>query len=205
MTTEDTDHYRYADREGEGWIRNGPGDTYTTHPRYDLAPLTKADLETQRGPLRPIGLMGQGESARLAEALAGAGKKGLATFLVALHRTALTLIDDGASTAVFTAGRPGSWEAADLRQALRLGDDIADSRIDRAALETARELLLKWVTGPVQPELGDGLASILGDAAEKAGSWAAITDEWLEGNDLIEHWTSAYRQSFNPTTGVAEF
>jgi hypothetical protein len=204
MTSEDTDHYRYADREGEGWLRNGPDGTYTTHPKTALGELTREELEVERGPLRPVGAMEQADSDTLADAIAAAGKKGIATFLVALNRTARTLIDDGASTAVFTAGRPGSWEADLLRhQILWLGEDIKTTRTDDTAMITARELLLKWVTGPVQPELADGLASVLGTAAEKAGSWAAITDQWLAGNEALERWTFAYRRSSQPY-GVAE-
>lgn len=186
--------YRYADREGEGWLRNGPDDTYTTYPKRDLGELTKEELEVRRGPLRPVGLMEQADGDAFRDAVAGAGEKGIATFLVALARTAHTLLDDGATVAVFTAGRPGSWEAACLRTVLWLGDDIEPERTDAAALETIRALLLKWVTGPVQPELADGLAALLGDAAEKAGGWDKITDELLDGNESLEHWTSAYRR-----------
>jgi len=39
-----------------------------------------------------------------------------------------------------------------------------------------------------------GLASILGTAAENAGGWHNITDRWLSGNAVVEHWTSAYRR-----------
>jgi hypothetical protein len=204
MTTENAPPYRVADREGEGWLRNGPNDTYTTFPKQNLGELSYEELSSQRGPLRPVGAMEQADSDALANALAKAGKKGVATFLVALNRTARTLIDDGASTAVFTAGRPGSWEAELLRhQILWLGEDIKTTRTDDTAMVTAREILLKWVTGPVQPELADGLASILGSAAEKAGGWAAITDRWLAGNEALEHWTSAYRRPNQPF-GAAE-
>lgn len=186
---------RFADREGEGWLNNGPGGAYQTYPRRDLGTYGTIDeLEAARGPLRPVGRFPDGEPNELAEAISRAGKKGLATFLVALNRTAQTLIADGASIAVFESGRPGSWEAADLRRVLRLGEDIADSRVDPEELATARAFLLRWITGPVQPELADGLARILGNAAEKAGGWDAITDQWLRGDSLIEHWTSGYRQ-----------
>lgn len=198
MTTENPP-YRVADRAGEGWLRNGPNETYTTYPNRSLGELTYEQLAADRGPLRPVGAMSTEDSNKLALALFQAGKKGVATLLVALNRTAQMLIADGGDTAVFTSGRPGSWEAADLRRALRLGEDIDDSRVDPEALETALSLLLKWITGPVQPELADGLAGILGDAAKQAqswGGWDAITDEELQDNEVIEHWTSAYRRQF---------
>lgn len=204
MTAENTDHYRYADREGEGWLRNGADGAYTTYPRTDLGELPLEQLKAERGPLRPVGVMDEADCRVLEDALAAAGKKAVATFLVALNRTARTLIDDGATVAVFTAGRPGSWEADVFRgQILWLGEDIKTTRTDDTALVTAREVLLKWVTGPVQPELADGLASLLGNVAQKAGSWAKITDQWLQGNEALQHWTSAYRRSNQPY-GVAE-
>lgn len=204
MTTESTPEIkrsgRFADREGEGWLNNGPNGAYTTYPRRDLPDYaTVEELDAARGPLRPVGAMPTGDSNKLALALFQAGRKAVATLLVALDRTLKTVVDDGGSAAVFTSGRPGSWEAEDLRQVLRMGEDIEDSRVDPEALEVARTLLLKWVTGPTQPELADSLAGILGDAAKQAerwGGWDAITDEYLQGDDLIEHWTSAYRQRY---------
>ncbi|PPS89444.1 hypothetical protein [Streptomyces sp. MH60] len=187
------DFYRCADREGEGWIRNGPGGTYTTYPDVGLGQLTRQELEEQRGPLRPVGAMTSEDSQALSEAIAKAGKKGFATLLVALYRTARNLMDDGATTAVFTAGRPGSWEAALLRSIIWKGEDISTSRVDEEALEVAQALLYKWTTGPVQVELADGLASILHSAAQKAGGWPAITDRWLARDGQLERWTSAYR------------
>ncbi|MDQ1041566.1 hypothetical protein QFZ75_008068 [Streptomyces sp. V3I8] len=191
---------RFADREGEGWLNNGLNGAYATYPRRDLPEYATIEaLDAARGPLRPVGPMSTEDSNQLALALFQAGRKGVATLLVALNRTAQMLTADGGSTAVFTSGRPGSWEAVDLSQALHLGEDIDDSRVDPEALDTALALILKWITGPVQPELADGLAGILGDAAKQAehqGGWDAITDDELLGNELIEHWTSAYRQRF---------
>ncbi|MFH8483064.1 hypothetical protein [Streptomyces sp. NPDC018055] len=196
---------RVVDREGEGWLRNGSNGTYTTYPRNDIGDeLTYEQLIVERGPVRPVGLMGEADSDALVEALLAAKKKAVATLLVALNRTARTLIDDGASVAVFTSGRPGSWEASLFRgEILWLGEDIAVNRIDGPALDIARAILLKWVTGPVQPELAEGLAFLLGSVAEKAGSWAAITDRWLATSEPLERWTASYRLTNQPF-GVAE-
>ncbi|MGW1436841.1 hypothetical protein ACWD7M_16520 [Streptomyces griseus] len=197
--------YSVADREGEGWLRNGSNSTYTTYPRTDIGDeLTYEQLDTARGPLRPVGLMDRADSAALTDALSAAGKKATATLLVALNRTARTLIDDGASVAVFTAGRPGSWEASLLRgEILWLGEDIANNRVDGPALDIVRAVLLKMVTGPVQPELAEGLAFLLGQVAERAGSWDAITDRWLANNEPLQRWTAAYRL-MNQPYGAAE-
>jgi hypothetical protein len=198
MTTEGAPRYssRVVDRDGEGWLDNGPERTYTTYPNQNIGEnLTYEELEAQRGPLRPVGPMTSEDSEALADALATAGKKGVATLLAALNRTAKNLIADGGSLSVLTAGRPGSWEASLLRgEIVWIGEDIARSRIDDAAFDVAAATLDKWVTGPVVPELADGLASILGDAAKKAGGWHEITDRWLTHNAAVEHWTSGYRR-----------
>lgn len=194
MTTEDTPPSRVADRDGEGWLRNGPEDTYTTYPKMLLEPLTYEQLEAERGPLRPVVGMPTEEHAELVHALVQAKKKAVATLLVALNRTARKLVDSHGGVAALTAGRPGSWEAALLRgEIVWLGESIKDSRTDPDALAKAESLLEKWTTGPVQVELADGLAGILGDVATQSGGWAAVTDRWLTGNESIERWTGSYR------------
>ncbi|WP_428957915.1 hypothetical protein [Streptomyces sp. cg35] len=193
-TNEQPPIYRVADRDGEGWVRNGPDDTFTTFPRRDLPPMPYAQLEAERGPLRPVVAMESEDSQALAQALAAAGKKGFATLLFSLNAAARALIADGRNAAVFTSGRPGSWEADLFRsQILWEGADIAPGRRDPAAEKVADALIHKWITGPVQVELADSLASILGKAALIAGSWTAITDQWLAKKDVLEHWTAAYR------------
>jgi hypothetical protein len=194
MTAEDTPPYRVADRHGEGWLRNGPSGTYTTFPK-DFEPLTYQQLDAEHGPLRPVEAMTSEDHNALVDALAQAEKKATATLLVALHRTAHKLIDSCGGIAALTAGRPGSWEASLFRgEIVWLGERVKESRTDPDALATAERLLDQWTTGPVQVELADGLASVLGDTAEKAGGWAAITDQWLRGNEAIERWTAAYRR-----------
>ncbi|MEU6362130.1 hypothetical protein [Streptomyces albidoflavus] len=191
MTTP-TDHpYRVADREGEGWLRNGPDDTYTTFPRSGLANMTYEQLEADRGPLRPVVAMAAEDRAELAHSIAQAGKKGMASFLAGLYRTACTLIEDGSSIAVLTSGRPGSWEANLLRGSIAwLGEGISDSRIDESARRKTEDLLYQWTTGPVQVELAEGLVGVLADAAMQAGGWDQITDRWLKNGESLDRWTS---------------
>jgi hypothetical protein len=186
--------YRVADRNGEGWLRNGPDDTYTTFPRQDLGPLTFEQLEAERGPLRPVDIADPADTQAFVAAVAGAGKKGMASFLVALHRTALELMEQNGSLAALTAGRPGSWEADLLRgSVVWVGEGIKDSRVDADAVTTMKDLLLKWTTGPVQVELAEGLGYDLAKAAEQAGGWNAITDRWLTNNEALTYWTAAHR------------
>lgn len=196
MTAHEDRPYGLADRYGEGWLRNGHDGTYTTYPAMELGEWTYEQLDADRGPLRPVVAIGQEESEALTEALVKAGKKATATLLAAVHHTAQKLTATG-SAAALTAGRPGSWEATVFRtQIAWMGEDIAASRVDDEALEVAVAALTRWTTGPTQVELADGLASILGDAAKRAGGWAAVTDQWLDGNETVEHWTSAYRRAY---------
>jgi hypothetical protein len=188
------DHpYRVADREGEGWLRNGPDGTYTTYP-HNLGTLTYQELEEQRGPLRPVGAMESEDRTAFISAVAGAGKKGLASFLVGLYSMASELVKNGTAAAL-TAGRPGSWEAEALRNSIAWeGEGISPSRVDQNAAQTVHDLVRKWTTGPVQVELAEGLGYLLAEAAEQAGGWGQITDRWLLGNERIEHWTAAHRR-----------
>ncbi|MET7363242.1 hypothetical protein ABZS76_33060 [Streptomyces sp. NPDC005562] len=186
--------YRVADREGEGWLRNGPDDTYTTFPKTGLGDLTYEELEAARGPLRPVEAMATEDHAVFAQAIAQAGKKGMASFLSALHRTALELMEQNGTVAALTAGRTGSWEANLLRgSVIWEGEGLSASRVDPAAVDTMHALLAKWTTGPTQVELAEGLGYILADAAKQAGGWDAITDRWLKNKESIERWTAAHR------------
>lgn len=192
MTTDPA--YRYADHEGEGWLRNGPNGTYTTFPKTDLGELTREELEEQRGPLRPVEAMSEEDSKELVRALVEAKKQALATLLRALNRTAMMLIETNGTIAALTAGRPGSWEASLLRQNIAWeGEDIRQGRIHAEALAVCERLLEKWTTGPVQVELAESLPFVLGQVAKQAGGWGEITDRWLEGNEWVERWTASYR------------
>lgn len=194
MTATQQPPYRVADAQGEGWLRNGPDETYTTYPNTGLGDLTYEQLVAERGPLRPVEAMTTQDHAELVQVLAGAKKKGLATLLVALHRTALELIKTKGTIAALTAGRPGSWEASLMRQEIAwTGEGISASRVDDVALAKAEALLAKWTSGPAQVELSEGLLYVLVDAAEQAGGWAAITDRWLTGNEAIGRWTAGRR------------
>lgn len=194
MTTETDPAYRYADDEGEGWLRNGPDGTYTTYPRRDLGELTREQLETERGPLRPVEAMAEEDSRELVAALVEAKQQAVATLLKALNQTALMLIQRNGTVAALLAGRPGSWEATVLRQQVAwLGEDIRVGRVHQGALETSLRLLEQWTTGPVAVELAEGLPFVLGQVAKEAGGWDKITDRWLVGNEFVEHWTASHR------------
>ncbi|MFF7198339.1 hypothetical protein ACFZAM_32105 [Streptomyces sp. NPDC008079] len=192
--TEEERPYRVADKHGEGWLRNGPDGTYTTYPLTNLGELTYDQLDDERGPLRPVVNADPEDSAQFNAALTHAGKKAMATFLVALHHTGEELARLHGSVRALTAGRPGSWEANLLRSHIVwLGEDIAPSRVDDAALLTVKTLLKEWTQGPTQVELAEGLPFSLWQVAEKAGGWDLITDQWLRGNTAIERWTASYR------------
>lgn len=191
MTTDTDDHpYRVADHYGEGWIRNGPNATYTTHPCTKLGNWTYEQIETERGPLRPVVPMGDDERAQLVHALVQAGVKATASLLVALHRTVVKLLETNGSAAAVTAGRPGSWEAELLRHhVVWEGESIKSARLDETAVDVAQGLLERWTTGPTQVELAEGLLYVLIEASEQAGGWNKIADQWVRARPHVNQWT----------------
>lgn len=177
---------RVVDAHGYGWWAVGADDNppYTTtvdfitaHP--ELEHITLQELQEARGPLRNVELVPEQDVAVLHEALLGAGTKAMGSVIVALHTTALRLHQEHGHSAALTAGRPGSWESATVRNLCWEGDSIKGSRVDEAACALLADTLHRWATGDPAVEVAENLSNVLEKVTDEAGGWSKVTDQWL--------------------------
>lgn len=179
--------HRVVDRLQRGWITTT--DPCQTYPdiNSDRA-WTLAELEAERGPLRPVVPMPDDDRRRMVAALEHARQRALASALVGLYRVARECYDADGHDHRLLAGRPGSWESALLpRFAWEAGVDIGASRIDPVAVSTTTMVVHGWVFHPHRfVEVAENLAVVLGDAVDRRGGWELVADQWLRRHPLSE-------------------
>lgn len=188
--------YRVVDVSFQGWFRRAGDGLYDAdrgHAR-GLEAMSYEDLETARGPLRPVEPPTAKESAAVKAALVGAGRKAAATLLVALYRLVLQDAQaqrTGGPHNRLVAGREGSWESeAMVRLAWNLGSDLAEKpgQYDEAAVTEPVRVVEAWVSGPNRyVEVAATLASAFSTAADEAGGWPAVADRYLQRHQRVGH------------------
>ncbi|MEV7512027.1 hypothetical protein AB0O57_29135 [Streptomyces sp. NPDC091201] len=188
--------YRIVDGSFQGWYRlsgDGRYDADSGH-RRGLETSTYEQLAATRGPLRPVEPPTAEESAAVKAALAGAGRKAVATLLVAVFRLteqdAVARRTEGAQSWLL-AGREGSHESTSLhRLAWSVGCDLSEkpARYDAAAVTELVRVITGWVSGPGRyVEVAANLAGLFGDVADEAGGWAAVADRYLQRHQRVGH------------------
>lgn len=170
--------YRVVDRFGRGWLTcHEPATTYP-HIEGDW-PLARVVAE--RGPVRPVVAASRASTDLMGVALARAGCRAVASFLVALRRVAEECVALHGHDDLLIAGRPGSWESALLRRlAYDAAPRVADATTDMAAVGTVRNILHRWVFGEdAYVEVAETVAGVFGQVVDGRGGWDQVTQRWL--------------------------
>lgn len=203
---------RLVDGHGNGWMCTPPdteqerqlGEPFLYRRGFGGDVCTLTQLGEQTGGWRPVVGMPAADRAQLVEVLTKAGKKAAATLAVALYETAKAAKSwgDGHAYELLVAGRPGSWESADVhRLAWETGSDIKLSRVDMWAGQTCEEIITRWITGPgVYVEVAENLASVFGDVVDACGGWDQTSDQWLRPRESYRNYLTSLSEHYGPTT-----
>ncbi|MFE2911384.1 hypothetical protein [Kitasatospora indigofera] len=189
--------YRLVDAEWRGWLtaRNGLYRADYGFEREGLEELWPyARIVAERGPVRPVNhdIAGDNSAERLAALWEQAGRKALASTLVALHRVKQRLPrPEFGGPHPLTAGRAGSWESQVLLSLGRgIGKELSEKpkRYDETVAEGIADVLEGWVRHPeAYTEVADNLASQFSDHADRAGGWQVVADQWFQPGARAGH------------------
>lgn len=163
----DADYNRWNPEDPEGRM-------WRAYADYDGEPITREQLEHDRGPLRRIGWASDAQEEALRAAVASAGANALTVTARAIQDAAETImkgpgmIDPGKA---MTAGRRGSREAASLRS-LIWADRVNTGRVAVPAVIV--DTIVDWVTGGADGtgdyvELAEGLPFMLREVFAEIG------------------------------------
>ncbi|WP_063353070.1 hypothetical protein [Streptomyces sp. MJM8645] len=181
---------RLIDAHGQGWHHLGDG-------RYAVDPdAVEGGFEDQeydvlagaRGPLDPVVEPDVGSVEQIVDALERAGRRAVASLLVALHRLDTEHQDEarnlgGATPTTLYAAPQDLRQTREMRSLIRgLGPDLADdpTRWDPASVEELYEGLSCWteLAGSYTP-VAHHLAQVVTCAASTAGGWQHLADDEL--------------------------
>lgn len=198
---------RFVDRFGRGWLTRPahPGDVNppcAVFPALDeeaigeqVWPYTRVAAE--RGPLRPVDIPPDDDLDRLAALLACARTKAVGTLLLALHMLREKCEKADTHPLRLVAGRPGSWESADLLTLTRVCVPAAEVEHHVASFEQPRpggpvldqpggvveevyKVLHRWLFDPAtHVELAETLAQLVGKVVDGRGGWDQVTTAQL--------------------------
>jgi hypothetical protein len=209
---------RFVDAEFYGWW--GVGDEGYVSYRDREAIVSYEDVVAEHGPVRPVVPPAPEDLVELRLALIAAGRKAVTTLLAALGKTweARMTVPSGTGDhdwdlpmRALVAGRPGSWEAAALKDATGFGRDLlhgSPKRVDEASLEVIAEILWRWTDGPEYVELAETLGGALARLADELGTegWSTFADQWLQPGSMAHddfvlcyRWLYATSEHFDAT------
>ncbi len=174
----DAHPYRVVDWFGRGWLTcHEPATTYP--PVEGDWPLAR--IVAERGPVRPVVAASRASTELMEAALARAGCRAVASFLVALDRVARACVALHGNDDLLVAGRPGSWESAVLRQlAYEVAPRVRESVADPAAVAVVRNVLEGWIFGEgAYVEVAETVAGVFGGVIAGRGGWDQVTQRWL--------------------------
>lgn len=188
---------RLVDVTWQGWHRIGGGKYRADFgARRNLADSTFEHLEDARGPLRPVVSASDQDAEAVRAALRRAGRAAAGSLLVAVYR--LTERYEQAAFAQrdpyadkLYAGREGSWQSETMQSlAQGIGGDLARKprRYNKAAVAALTGVIDSWVTGPHRyVEVAETLSRLFGEAADAAGGWSKVADQWLQPGRAVGH------------------
>jgi hypothetical protein len=185
MTSDDGQEelpYRVVDAHNQGWLNtsNDADGHYQADYgwRRDLPNRPLADLDRDRGPLRPVLPITDDDRARLTDVFLRAGRKTVASIAAALEEVFHRIREERGglrssdsyeyAMRTLTAGREGSWESELLKDLVLFGNGLnlmpprrgADNtiearraagpsaRVDVAARHDLTAVFTRWVTDP---------------------------------------------------------
>lgn len=177
---------RVVDRFQRGW-RTGT-DPCTTYPRLDGRAWTLADLDEERGPLRPVVSMVDADRTRLVGVLTEAGRGATATVMAGLYLVSQRCYKVDGSDARLIAGHPESWENRMLpRFAWEVGIDLTSRRVEPRALRTLDSVIDHWIFAKNSyVEVAGSLTLVLADVVRAVGDYELVADQWLRHGVLAE-------------------
>ncbi|WP_051710372.1 AAA family ATPase [Streptomyces sp. NRRL S-350] len=188
--------YRLVDAQWQGWLTAGNGlyraSSSLNRPGLE-EPWPYARIVAERGPVRPVNhpVEGDDSTERLAALWDKAGRKAVASTLVALYRAVLRFPASLYGPHPLTSGREGSWESARLLNlAYTVGGDLDDrpKRFDPEVADGVADVLEGWVRRPeTYTEVAENLAGIFGRYADRAGGWTKVADQWLQPGARAGH------------------
>ncbi len=179
---------RLVDAHSQGWFHAGDG-LY----RADFGEqrgLTETDFDIlagTRGPLDPVVDPYPGSEDEIGDALRAAGRRAVASLLVALHRIDAEQQSAaeqwGATVTTLYAGAESSWETEEMRVLVRtLGPLLAadEEAYDSARVTELIEIIEGWVeVMGSYTEVAANLASLVTSVAESTGGWLALAGDRL--------------------------
>lgn len=161
--------YRLVDAKGQGWHGRTDGTEYTADYDFkrDLEKMSHAELQAQRGPLRPVVPVPDADAEAIVAALRSAGRRAAASTARALYLTYCAVSDLPAPDCVLKAGREGSWEAESMMRLVWIGSDLdSPKRLHEHAVAAISQVLTGWVTSEDHfVEVAENLASLFSRAA----------------------------------------
>jgi hypothetical protein len=177
---------RVVDRFQRGW-QTGT-DPCRTYPRLDNRTWTLAEVEQERGPLRPVVAMTDTDRERLTDVLTAAGRDATGTVMAGLYLVSQRCYKVDGSDARLIAGGPESWENRMLpRFAWEVGINLTGRRVEPRALRTIDQVIDGWIFAKNSyVEVAGNLALVLADVVRSAGEYELVTDQWLRHGVLAD-------------------
>lgn len=169
--------------------------------------LALAEVEARFGPVRPVLPPPGADVDRLLALIAAAGTNALGTLAAALYAVEQrigaaeppAMPESGPVPAEaliradpLTAGRPGSWEAADLIDIIwTVGPTVGGERLDDDLYREATEIFHRWATGPdAYVEFAETIPEILALPIEEHGI-VSVADSHLMEHERIWSWAAS--------------
>lgn len=189
-----TTPYRVVDRFDRGWHVVGPVEpdgppTYSADYgfRDGLDGWSFERVEVDRGPLRPVVPVPDGDREAIETALRDAGTLAAGSVCVALYKLMMLR---GGKGEVITAGRGGSWESEAVKQiGWGPGVDLEEKprRWSASCVDVLVKVMDRW-SDPEQPqyvELAETLAAIFASVTDELGGWPSVADRWWQPGERM--------------------
>jgi len=213
------DAYRVVDRFNQGWHPSGTLDQQVWAADYgfqrNLDDVTSLEeLESDRGPLRPVELASDEDEAEIRRLLAAAKRKAVTSLCAALELVCNEVREEAKARGMsmpesydyamrtMMCGREGSWESEILRSLIVFGNGLNLVRVKNGTAEQMR------AAGPakrVSAEARDGLAAIFrrwvtspGRYTEVAETLASIVSRYADETAGPGGWRAVADQWLQP-------
>lgn len=188
--------FRIVDSSGHGWHQRAAGDgedpaeqLYMVYPGIPGVPSTLPYglIVAKRGPVQEVVPAPEKDVEELKYLLANQRQAAVTTLLSALGWLRAKCVAADGHPYRLTAGRPGSWESADLLEIAKAAPVTPDETLDHPEAEV-RRILSKWVFGDAPTdgvvEVAENLAALFGQVVDGRGGWDEVVDEELYNSDL---------------------